>query len=359
MDNQDKKTELEKTIGWPVIDEEPYIEAKETAEKTVEKTEESLNELEELADIVEDTGDYQLSKDELAMIREEIRAEAESSAQQLAEKVDEAIEEGLSDEELIAEGYIPVERTVTYADSDDEYGDLSDEALAAEGYVQRETRKERRERKKREKELTRQMEYVTEDEPTRSYTVADVTNNTKAIRFDDEEYEDEDDEYEYVTPHYGLNAFMLTLLFAVIGAVTVFVLMHQSMAAEIRQIYLDQGYMLTKDAFATSNDIAEGKTAYVNGKLVTGTYVDINTSTATATAGDILRGYTAYVNGVKITGNIPTFPLSAYYIPSTKDITIPKGYYIADDIIIQGDSNLLAKNIKKGVTIFKVAGSYE
>jgi hypothetical protein len=117
--------------------------------------------------------------------------------------------------------------------------------------------------------------------------------------------------------------------------------------------------MQTRDCYATAADIAEGKTAYVNGKKIVGTHVDIDTSTATATAADILQGYSAYVNGQKVNGSIPTFPLYAYYIPSTEDIVIPKGYYVADDIIVQGDYNLAAKNIRKGITIFKVKGIYE
>lgn len=64
---------------------------------------------------------------------------------------------------------------------------------------------------------------------------------------------------------------------------------------------------LTSDANATEEDIASGKTAYVNGVKLIGTHIcetGIDTSDANAVASDIAKNKTAYVNGEKITGTM-------------------------------------------------------
>ena len=113
---------------------------------------------------------------------------------------------------------------------------------------------------------------------------------------------------------------------------------------------------------ATAEDVASGKTfTSAAGVKVTGTHkcaAGLDTSDATATASDILSGKTAYVNGQKITGSIAS--QSAQTItPGTTDKTISSGKYLSGTQTIKGDSNLLASNIKSGVSIFGVAGTYE
>ena len=84
----------------------------------------------------------------------------------------------------------------------------------------------------------------------------------------------------------------------------------------------------------------------------------LDTSDATATTSDILVSKTAYVNGEKITGIIPELNTQSY-TPSTATQLISKEQYIKGDQIILGDTNLIPGNIKAGISIFGVDGTYK
>lgn len=85
----------------------------------------------------------------------------------------------------------------------------------------------------------------------------------------------------------------------------------------------------------------------------------IDTSDATATASDILNGKTAYVDGNKITGTIPSQAAKTITPSTSSQTAISAGTYAAGIVTVAGDADLIASNIKKGVSIFGVTGSYE
>ena len=71
----------------------------------------------------------------------------------------------------------------------------------------------------------------------------------------------------------------------------------------------------------------------------------------------MLNGVTAYARGDKYTGSITNITRYSY-TPGTADIVISSGQFINNNIVIDGDTNLVASNIRSGVTIFGVLGTY-
>ena len=85
--------------------------------------------------------------------------------------------------------------------------------------------------------------------------------------------------------------------------------------------------------------------------------IGINTDDATAVANNILNGKTAYVKGVKITGTIKSQGAQTI-TPTTSNTTIASGLYLSGVQTIKGDANLKDYNIKSGITIFGINGTY-
>lgn len=81
-----------------------------------------------------------------------------------------------------------------------------------------------------------------------------------------------------------------------------------------------------------------------------------DTNDATALDRDIYPGRTAYVKGRKVTGSMRTLG-SQTYTPGRNSQTIGPGMYLGGIQTIQGDANLIAGNIKSGVSIFGVKGN--
>ena len=121
--------------------------------------------------------------------------------------------------------------------------------------------------------------------------------------------------------------------------------------------YLAGAQTIKGDNNLVAENIKSGVSIFgVTGTLEAGS-TGTDTSDATATAGDILNGKTAYVKGEKVTGTI-TIKGAQVYTPRATDQTILAGYYLKGNQTIEGDANLTAENIKSGVSIFGVAGTY-
>ena len=118
------------------------------------------------------------------------------------------------------------------------------------------------------------------------------------------------------------------------------------------------------DATAAAADVASGKYFYTNAGVKTqgSSTKDSDTTDATASAAEILATKTAYVNKNKITGEMTNNGAVTGTI-STKagQYTIPQGFHDGSgkvSIASAEQAKIIAGNIKSGVTILGVEGSY-
>ena len=119
-------------------------------------------------------------------------------------------------------------------------------------------------------------------------------------------------------------------------------------------------------AASASASVASGTVTVPS--TITGTSASVSTGTNTltlsktisvtptvSTAGYVSSG-TAGNASVSLTASVTTKGATTY-TPTTSNQTISSGTYLTGTQTISGDANLLASNIKSGVTIFGVAGA--
>lgn len=102
-------------------------------------------------------------------------------------------------------------------------------------------------------------------------------------------------------------------------------------------------YIDTHDATATSEDIIEGKTAYVDGKEVVGIHPDIQSPYASFAA--LVDGSITEVTAEMIEGATKIRDYAFYYCDSMTSITIPEGVTKISDYAFWGCTSLTSVTI--------------
>lgn len=118
---------------------------------------------------------------------------------------------------------------------------------------------------------------------------------------------------------------------------------------------------LTSDTVAAAYLLKNYTAHDKSGAPITGSCeYDSDTTDANAAASEILSGKTAYVNKVKVTGSMTNNGSNNVTVTSKSGTSISAGYYDGSGkAVIDSTSatNLVATNIRNGVTILGVEGS--
>ena len=119
--------------------------------------------------------------------------------------------------------------------------------------------------------------------------------------------------------------------------------------------YSSQQTKAVASGSATAPATISGTSATVSTGTNTLTLSKTISVTPTVSAGYVASG-TAGNSSVSLTASVTTKGATTY-TPGTSDQTIASGTYLTGAQTISGDADLVASNIKSGVTIFGVAGS--
>ena len=114
---------------------------------------------------------------------------------------------------------------------------------------------------------------------------------------------------------------------------------------------LDPGSTPTPDPNLIPANVKAGVT--IDG--VTGTF----TSDANATAESMQQGVSAYVKGQRVVGTAPIQAAKTVTPTTTEQIAVASGSFTSGEVKVEGDANLVAENIKEGVSIFGVMGTLD
>ena len=131
-----------------------------------------------------------------------------------------------------------------------------------------------------------------------------------------------------------------------------------SPSASAQTITPDSGYDgLNK---VTVNAVTNLSAGNIKKGVVVGGVTGSFTADADATAAQILSGKIAYVAGAKITGSMADNGAVTQSLTTTgASYTIPAGYHNGSGKVTTAITNLTAANIKSGVTVGGVAGTYD
>lgn len=122
----------------------------------------------------------------------------------------------------------------------------------------------------------------------------------------------------------------------------------------------------TSDATVSAGDIKQGKIAYGSDGKITGSMPNVSMAAVSASlnhdSGKLAitknQAESGYVESGTSTAEVQLDTLSAKtYTPGTATQTISKYQWLTGDQTIKGDANLVAGNIKSGVSIFGVNGT--